>query len=168
MQYVVNTTQRLGQRLTSFRKGYVTNLASNTPGTDAQASSPPKSMVSFAPATPAPPTTNSTITNYASASSLLEFYCSVLETGADGNSGDIDLIYLTRCDSKSQEDFEKRQLYYRKTKKQKLDTNNLSSISFDEQYEFDLNENTKYVNICLWVPTIFKLKPKSILVGYVS
>ncbi len=166
---IVNSTQRFKERLFngSFRRNNPVQLGSLADATQATMSPSKQNSPLAVPATPAA-TTSAPITNYASTSRLLEFYCEVLFNSTEGNSNDIDFVHLITTNSNSQKDCEQRHDYYKKSKKLKLDTNNTSFLNFDEQYEFDLNDNTKHVNICLWVPTIFRTKPKTILVGYVS
>ena len=65
--------------------------------------------------------------------------------------------------------------YHRTSKLIKLNKENVLSfdnipLKVDEYYDFDLNENTKYLNIFLWTNQYLNkmTKMKNLLIGYVS
>jgi hypothetical protein len=76
-------------------------------------------------------------------------------------------MFLSTNESISQEDFDKRQLYYKRSKNMKIENSSMSCINMNETFSFDLNENTIYLNVCIWAAVMNKSKPRNILVGYV-
>jgi len=69
----------------------------------------------------------------------------------------------------------RKKSYFKITKPLKVERENVLSfdnvpISIDESYHFELNENTKYLNMFLWTNqfTSKMTKVKSLLIGYVS
>ena len=76
-------------------------------------------------------------------------------------------MFLTTHDSSSQEDYETRQMYYKKSKMMKIENSSTNCINMNETFSFNLNENTKFLNICTWASVTNKSKLKNILVGYV-
>lgn len=63
------------------------------------------------------------------------------------------------------DDLSKRKNYFRKsTKELKFEGN----MMFEDQLVFELNEKTRYVNLCMWASSSLKGKSKNYLIGYVS
>jgi len=89
---------------------------------------------------------------------------------------DLDLISLLTDRTPSLEEAQKRnEFYLKKTRDIKLEKENLFAfnslpIPVEETYAFDLNEDSKYLNIFLWTSqyTNKMSKVKPLLIGYVS
>lgn len=69
---------------------------------------------------------------------------------------------------------ERSKLYFKKTRDIKLDKENLFSlnrqpIQVDESFKFDLNTNTKYLNVFMWTVQYLNksTRKKNLLIGYV-
>ena len=132
------------------------------------------------------------VTHTASATSLVDYFCTLSECSTLDQLDDLDLISLltnpntstelnggendiTLTNSDIDNNFDRNKSCYKKTRLIKLDKENLFSFNncvtqIDEAYTFDLNKKTKYLNIFLWtVQYMNKMtKMKNLLIGYIT
>ena len=87
----------------------------------------------------------------------------------------LDLLSLLTNESNEELKKSREEKYYKITRPIKVERENVLSfdnvpISIDESYDFELNKNTKYLNMFLWTNqfTGKMTKVKSLLIGYVS
>lgn len=87
----------------------------------------------------------------------------------------MDLLSLLTNETDEKVKKHRKEFSYKKSKSIKLERENVLSfdnipIDIDETYTFELDEDTKYLNMFLWTNQYLNkmTKMKSILIGYVS
>lgn len=110
----------------------------------------------------------------ASASSLVDYFSSASERPI-GEELDLDIMSLLMNQTNENEKKRRTKYYYKRTKQIRLDRENVISfdnipIDIDDSYTFDLNSNTKFLNVFLWTTQyLHKMtKVKNLLIGYIS
>jgi len=111
----------------------------------------------------------------ASSHFLVDYFCSVSECSVNEQLLGLDLINLLTDKQKSSESDSVQKRNLKKTRDIKLEKENIISynnvpIQIEETYTFDLNSETKYLNIFLWTIqyTNKMSKMKNLLIGYIT